>query len=142
MSCEGCHRDYAEEEARCPYCGKPNPAVTGVYRTSTVLISKGGDGGVYRSVEEAPENLRAQLRKSLNSANSATILIADRRGRREIAKTLRALSGAGRSRLAIAGSLSPGAPRWLTPRRKKALAAVLFALTLAVAAIVFSVHWR
>jgi hypothetical protein len=142
MKCEGCHRDFAADEARCPHCGKPNPAVTGVYRTSTVLISKGGDGCVYRSVEETPENLRAQLRKSLNGANSATILIADRRGRREIARALRGLPGAGRRHQAIAGSLSPGAPRWLTSRRKAVIAAVMFALTLAVVAMVFSVHWR
>jgi hypothetical protein len=142
MKCEGCHRDFAADEARCPHCDKPNPAVTGVYRTSTVLISKGGDGRVYRSVEEAPEDLRAQLRKSLKGSNSATILIADRRGRREIARALRDLPGAGRRRQAIAGSLSPGAPRWLTPRRRAVIAAVLFALTLAVVALVFSVRWR
>jgi hypothetical protein len=110
-----------------------------VYRTSAVLISQGGDGRVYRSVEEAPASLRAQLRKSLNGVNSATILIADRRGRREIAKALRGLPS---RRLAIAGIPPPGAPRWLTPRRKAVAAAVLFALALAVVAIVFSVHWR
>jgi hypothetical protein len=141
MKCEGCREDFAGDEARCPHCGQPNPAVTGVYRTSTVLISQGGDGRVYRSVEEAPENLRAQLRKSLNSANSATILIADRRGRREIAKTLGGLPGAGR-RLAIAGSLSTGAPRRLSQRRAAVVAALLFALTLVAAAAVLLVHWR
>jgi hypothetical protein len=142
MRCEGCRRDFAADEARCPRCGKPNPAVTGVYRTSTVLISRGGDGRVYRSVEEAPENLRAQLRKSLDGVNSATILIADRRGRREIAKALRGLPSAGRRRLAIGGNVFPGAPRWLTPRRKAVIAIVLFALARAVAAMVLSVHWR
>ena len=142
MKCEGCRRDFAAEEARCPHCGRPNPAVAGVYRTSSVLISKRGGGRVYRSVEETPKNLREQLRKSLDGANAATILIADRRGRQEISKALRGLPGAGRRWQAIAGSLSPGAPRWLTPRRKALVAAVIFALTLAVAAVVFLAHWR
>jgi hypothetical protein len=142
MTCKGCHREFAGDEARCPHCGKPNSAVTGLYRTSTVLISKGGGGRVYRSVEEAPARLRAQLRKSLNGANAATILIADRRGRQEIAKALRGLPGASLRRLGIAGSLSPGAPRWLTPRRKALLAAAICALALAVAAAVLLLHWR
>ncbi|MGA3096513.1 MAG: hypothetical protein ABSF25_08680 [Bryobacteraceae bacterium] len=142
MKCEGCRGEFPSDEARCPYCGKPNAAVTGVYRTSTVLISQGGDGRVYRSVEEAPESLRAQLRKSLNGVNSATILIADRRGRREIAKALHGLPSAGRRGLAMPGSPFPGAPRWLTRSRKAALAAVLSTLALAVAAAVLSVHWR
>jgi hypothetical protein len=113
--------------------------VTGVYRTSTVLISQGGGGRVYRSMEEAPASLRAKLRKSLNGVNSATILIADRRGRREIAKALHGLPSAGRRGPAIPGS---PAPRWLTRSRKAVLAAVLSTLALAVAAAVFSVHWR
>ncbi len=142
MKCEGCGGDFAPEGARCPHCGQPNPAVTGVYRTSTVLISQGGGGRVYRSMEEAPASLRAKLRKSLKGVNSATILIADRRGRREIAKALHGLPFAGRRGLAIPGSPFPGAPRWLTRRRKAVLAAVLSTLALAVAAMVFSVHWR
>ena len=142
MKCEGCRGDFAGDEARCPHCGKPNPAVAGVYRTSTVLISQDGDGRVYRSVEEAPKNLRRQLRKSLNGANSATILIADRRGRKEISKALGGLPGAARRRLAIAGSPFPGVPRGLTPRRKAMAAAFLLALTLAVGAAVFLAHWR
>jgi hypothetical protein len=140
MKCEGCGGDFASDEIRCPYCGQPNPAVTGVYRTSTVLISQGG-GRVYRSMDEAPAGLRAKLRKTLNGVNSATILIADRRGRREIANALRGLPSAGR-RLAIPGSPFPGSPRWLTRSRKAVLAAVLSTLALAVAAAVLSVHWR
>jgi hypothetical protein len=112
-----------------------------VYRTSTVLISQAG-GRVYHSVEEAPEGLRAQLKRSLSGANAATILIADRRGRREIAKALRGLPSAGRRRLGIPGGPFPGLPGWLTPRRKTLLTAILFALALAVVVVVFSVRWR
>jgi hypothetical protein len=142
MKCEGCRGEFAAEEARCPHCGRPNPAVTGVYRTSTVLISKGGGGHVYRSVDEAPERLQAQLRRSLNSANAATILIADRRGRQEISKALRGLPGAGLRRLGMVGGLSPGIPGWLTPRRKALMAAAICTAALAVAAVLILLHWR
>jgi hypothetical protein len=116
--------------------------MTGVFRTSTVLISKGRGERVYRSVEEAPEKLRAQLRKSLHGVNSATILIADRRGRLEIAAALRNLPGAVRRWQTADGSQSPSVPSWLTPRRKAGMAALLLALALAVVAAVLLVHWR
>jgi hypothetical protein len=138
MKCEGCRRDLAADVARCPHCGTPVPDASGVYRTSTVLISKGGGGRVYRSVEEAPEDLRAQLRKSLNSVNSATILIADRRGRLEIAKALRNLPAFGRRRR----QTGEDSPRWLTPRRRAVISGLMFALALALVAVVFLVHWR
>ena len=35
---------------------------------------------VYRSVEEVPDPLKRQLLRSTNGLNSATIVIADRRG--------------------------------------------------------------
>jgi hypothetical protein len=142
MNCSGCGGKLSGEDERCPHCGQPNPLATGMYRTSTVLISKGRRERVYRSVEEAPENLRAQLRKSLKGVNSATILIADRRGRQEIGKALGGLSGAGRRWQAIAGIPSPGAPAWLTQRRKATIAALVFALALAAIAAALLVHWR
>ncbi len=40
-----------------------------------------------------PAGLRTRLLKSTNGANSATILIADRRGRQEIAKAMRNMPG-------------------------------------------------
>ena len=53
-------------------------------KTSTIFIAKGGKTQVYRSVSEVPPRLRKELEESTNSFNSATILIADRRGREEI----------------------------------------------------------
>ena len=69
-------------------------------KTSTIFIAKGGRTQVYRSVREVPAKLRKQLEDSTNSFNSATILIADRRGREEIVRTLNGLPSSLRSRLA------------------------------------------
>ncbi|HEV2201176.1 MAG TPA: hypothetical protein VGR73_15270 [Bryobacteraceae bacterium] len=74
-------------------------------KTSTIFIAKGGRTRVYRSVEEVPPQLRKQLEDSTNSFNSATILIADRRGREEIIRALNGLPSTLRSRLA--SSLAP-----------------------------------
>ena len=74
-------------------------------KTSTIFIAKSGGTQVYRSVSEIPERLRKELEESTNSFNSATILIADRRGREEIVKALNGLPSSLRSRLA--NSLTP-----------------------------------
>lgn len=74
-------------------------------KTSTIFIAKGGRTQVYRSVEEVPQRLRKELEDSTNSFNSATILIADRRGREEILRALNGLPSSLRSRLA--SSLAP-----------------------------------
>ena len=57
-------------------------------RTSTILISVGGRTEVYRSLEQVPKPLRRRLEETTASRNSGTILIADRRGRQEILKSL------------------------------------------------------
>jgi hypothetical protein len=74
-------------------------------KTSTIFIAKGGRTRVFRSVEDVPPRLRKQLEESTNSFNSATILIADRRGREEIVRALNGMPSSLRTRLA--SSLSP-----------------------------------
>lgn len=74
-------------------------------KTSTIFIAKRGPTQVYRSVGEIPAKLRKELEESTNSFNSATILIADRRGREEIVKALNGMPSTLRSRLA--SSLTP-----------------------------------
>jgi hypothetical protein len=74
-------------------------------KTSTIFIAKGERTRVYHSVSEVPQRLRRELEESTNGFNSATILIADRRGREEILRALDALPSGLRSRLAV--SLSP-----------------------------------
>jgi hypothetical protein len=74
-------------------------------KTSTIFIAKRGQTQVFRSVSEIPDKLRKELEESTNSFNSATILIADRRGREEIVKALNGMPSTLRSRLA--NSLTP-----------------------------------
>ena len=74
-------------------------------KTSTIFIAKGGRTRVFRSVEEVPPKLRKELEESTNSFNSATILIADRRGREEIVRALNGMPSSLRTRLA--SSLAP-----------------------------------
>ncbi|MGH9608532.1 MAG: hypothetical protein ACRD34_02565 [Bryobacteraceae bacterium] len=68
-------------------------------RTSTIFIATGQYTHVYRSLEEVPPPLRRKLRQTTRGLNSATILIADRRGREELVRALQGESTDVRSRL-------------------------------------------
>ena len=87
MLCPECNRSFEGSAGACPRCG----AGKGVVKTSTILISSGERQTVYRSVEEVPDSLKRQLIRSTNGLNSATIVIADREGSKEIAKAIRNL---------------------------------------------------
>jgi hypothetical protein len=143
MNCSRCKKDFGPEVARCPHCGEPNPELSGLFQTSTVLISAGGADLVYRSVDEVPVRLRTKLLKSTNGANSATILIADQRGRKEISKAMRNLPGPAQRRLmhSILGADAANAMNWLTPARKRAIVALIVFLTLALIYLVFTHRW-
>jgi len=98
---------------------------------------------MYRSMDEVPDPLRNRLLKSTNSPNSATILIADRRGRQEIAKAMRSLSGTRQRHLMqsfLGGAANASSP-WLTPAWKKVVFAVVLTLTLLLIAFVFMHRW-
>ena len=69
-------------------------------KSSTIFISVGSKTRVYRSVDDVPLPLRKKLEQSTNGIHSATILIADRRGREEIVRAIRGLPTGLRSRLA------------------------------------------
>lgn len=69
-------------------------------KSSTIFISVGDKTQVFRSVEDVPPRLRKKLEQSTNGMNSATILIADRRGREEIVRAIRGLPSGVRSRFA------------------------------------------
>jgi hypothetical protein len=140
MICNRCRRKFSEVERKCPYCGKLAPqAASGVFQTSTVLISASGADMLYRSMDDVPDPLRAKLLQTTNSANSATILIADRRGREEIARVMRNLPGTPQrhSVHALLAGDGPANPKWLTPRRKRIIFAFLLMFVLAVIAFVF-----
>jgi hypothetical protein len=82
-------------------------------KTSTIFIAKGSKTRVYRSVQDVPPQLRKELEDSTNGFNSATILIADRRGREEIRRALSGFPSGLRSRLA--STLTPAAPAKVLP---------------------------
>src|SRR6266446_10806795 len=123
MICPRCRARYEESSGSCPRCGAANTKTRGTFQTSTVLIASSGGDRVYRSVQEVPAPLRTQLLKSTNGANSATILIADRRGRHEIARAMRNLPAHAQRRLKQSILANPEGPGWLTPARRKALIA-------------------
>lgn len=85
MTCPRCFADLDADYASCPACGVEFvQKVSGVMKTSAVMIATAGDMGFYRSVQEVPEPLRTQLIETTNSANSGTIVIADRVGKEQI----------------------------------------------------------
>jgi len=143
MTCTHCRKPLTAAEARCPHCGKRNPANSGTFQSWTVLISTGGSDRVYRSVDDVPPRLRTQLLKSTNGTNSATILIADRRGRKEIARMMRKLPNARQRRLANS-LLAEGAPQrvgWLTPERRMVLLAAIVVSLVALILVLFTHRW-
>src|ERR1700722_8070002 len=71
-------------------------------KSSTIFISVGDKTEVYRSVADVPPPLRKKLEQSTNSINSATILIADRKGKEEIVRAIRGLPSNLRSRISTA----------------------------------------
>src|SRR5437588_6671643 len=87
-------------------------------KSSTIFISVGGRTQVYRSVEDVPPQLRKRLEQSTNGINSATILIADRRGREEIVRAIRGLPSNVRSRLSstLRNEAEPMPKRLASPR--------------------------
>jgi hypothetical protein len=69
-------------------------------KSSTIFIATGEATRVYRSVRDIPPALRRRLEESTNGTNSATILIADKRGREELVRVLQGLPSDVQSRLA------------------------------------------
>jgi hypothetical protein len=143
MTCARCRKKMEREASRCPNCGQRNPSRSGTFQVSSVLISAGGAERVYRSVDEVPAGLRTRLLKSTNSPNSATILIADRRGRKEIARAMRKLPGGSHRRLirsVLSGDATPAAS-WLTPRLRRSVMALVALCCAAFLLFAFTYSW-
>jgi len=140
MRCDRCGRKIAGSAARCPRCGEVNRKAGGMFQTSTVMISAGGSDQVFRSVDDVPGPLRTRLLKSTNGANSATILIADRRGRKEISKAMRNLPAHAQRRLmqSILAGEDAGTAPWLGPARRKAIVGAVLLAALAAIGLVFT----
>lgn len=101
MNCPECGATFpGADHSTCPHCGcflVENPA--SILKTSTILISSHDAVSVYRSMEEVPEQLRTTLLQSTSGLNAGTILIADRRGRDQIAAAIQNLPAAARQGL-------------------------------------------
>jgi disulfide bond formation protein DsbB len=119
MTCPRCSADFGLGGApdACPKCGAQIlRKVTGVMKTSSVMIASGDERSFYPSVQDVPEPLRSQLIQSTQSENSGTILIADRAGKDQITKVIaRRESAKERKALAAKEPDVVEAPKVVTP---------------------------
>ena len=84
MICPQCQFEFDEAATHCPECGvRVLRKVSGIVKTSAVMIAAGDEHTFYRSVQEVPESLRRTLIETTNSENSGMIVIADRAGREQ-----------------------------------------------------------
>lgn len=89
MTCPRCHTEFESMRNICPECGvRLLRNVSGVIKTSAVLISVGRKCGFYRSVQEVPEPLRTQLITTTAGQNAGTIVIADRAGKEQLTRVM------------------------------------------------------
>jgi|SRR5580698_9490149 hypothetical protein len=89
MTCPKCHSDFESVDAVCPECGvRLLRNVSGVMKTSAVMIAAQGERGFYRSVQDVPEPLRTQLIETTTSSNSGIIVIADRAGKEQLTQVM------------------------------------------------------
>ena len=133
MTCPECNQIFESELGSCPHCG----GMKGVVKTSTILISAGGTQQVYRSVEDVPGPLRKRLIRSTNGLNSATIVIADRQGRKELAKAIRSLPAGASHEPKIEAPAQGLHVSRLSPTILRSAAAILLVIAAAVVWLVF-----
>jgi len=134
----------------CPECGVTLlHNVSGVMKTSAVMIAAGGERGFYNSVKDVPEPLRTQLLETTASRNSGTIVIADRAGKEQLTQAMarRESAGESSSRISPATSLDVGTPetpgaRQLLRGKWLAWAGLILVLILAAGiSAFFYLHW-
>jgi hypothetical protein len=89
VTCPKCQSTIESALTRCPDCGTGlYRNISGVIRTSAVMISADGEDRFYHSVQEVPEALRKRLMDSTAGDNSGTIVIADRAGKEQLTQAL------------------------------------------------------
>jgi hypothetical protein len=106
----------------------------GTVKTSAIFIAADGRTKVYRTLEEVPPPLRKRLVDSTHGLNSATILIADRRGAQELLRVKRNLL-----RLRQLAANVPRRPAWNFLRWPELLFAGAAG---AVGAVVWLLLWK
>jgi len=73
MTCPKCFSRFEGPRGVCPQCGVSLfRNVSGIVKTSVVMISAGEENVFYDSVQDVPERLRKQLIETTASANSGT----------------------------------------------------------------------
>ena len=94
MTCPKCHAELRRSKVEshdgvCPECGvRLLRNISGVMKTSAVMIAAGGENGFYRSVQDVPEPLRTQLIETTTSQNSGIIVIADKAGKEQLTQVM------------------------------------------------------
>jgi len=89
MTCPRCYWEFAKGPSACPQCGvKLVRALSGVMKTSAVMIASGNEPEFFSSVQDVPEPLRTQLIEITNGRNSDTIVIADQAGKEQITQLM------------------------------------------------------
>jgi hypothetical protein len=89
MTCPRCFSQLDGPRGVCPECGVSlYHNVSGIVKTSVVMISAGDENVFYDSVQDVPELLRKQLIETTAGANSGTIVIADRAGKEQLTQVL------------------------------------------------------
>lgn len=94
MTCPKCHSEIRRSEVErldgvCPDCGvRLVSNISGVMKTSAVMIAARGENGFYRSVQDVPEPLRTQLIETTTSQNSGIIVIADKAGKEQLTQVM------------------------------------------------------
>jgi hypothetical protein len=89
MTCPKCQTELDPEGGVCPDCGiRLLRNVSGVMKTSVVMIAARGERGFYHSVHDVPEPLRTQLLETTGSRNAGTIVIADRAGKKQLSQAM------------------------------------------------------
>lgn len=150
MTCPRCHSEFETRGSSCPECGVTLLRnVSGVMKTSAVMIAARGERGFYNSVKDVPEPLRTQLLETTASRNSGTIVIADRAGKEQLTQAMArreaARDGSPRPPMEDAAPEIPDPgrlPRRLSRPQWLAWAGVVLVLLLAaVVSAFFYLHW-
>ena len=133
MTCPKCQATIDPACKLCPECGTGlYRNVSGVIRTSAVMISADGEDSFYHSVQEVPERLRKQLLETTAGDNSGTIVIADRAGKEQLTQALarresvrpqpaRPFTDLSMSGLPIAGLPMSGLPGSASPETRESV---------------------
>lgn len=112
MICPRCFAEFEPSPKACPECGvRLLRNISGVIKTSSVMIATGEEQSFYGSVQDVPEPLRTQLIESTQSENSGTIVIADRAGKAQLTQVVaRRESAKNRKAQPNQASEQPGEP--------------------------------